>query len=406
MNAALAYSVPPGLGGLGHHAADVLATLRDRVHELRVFGPPPPDFGRSRRREQFIPPPAFISEWRRQRTWLRYLHGRYQYEFDSRFGRWLSSELQAFPMDCGYFFTQIARESLLLARERRTYAILDNPNGHIRDFRDKLCRECDRWVKWPYWGHPTEAMVSRVEDEYRIAHAIRVSSTWAKKSLVAGGVHESKIVVVPQTIDTNRFRPGLERRTDGPLRIVFAGSFTLGKGFQYLLRAVARAGADRFSVRMVGATGDPWCRRLLADLGRGLTVVHAPGDPLFAYQNAELFVLPTVHDGFGLVVAEAMACGLPVITTDCCGAGETIEPGRSGWIVPAADELALAAALDHAFAHRNDLEAMGERGREAAVRLNDAHHRSRLGTWVEHEFHARSAEPVVRQHESRPVPNP
>jgi glycosyltransferase involved in cell wall biosynthesis len=168
----------------------------------------------------------------------------------------------------------------------------------------------------------------------------------------------------------------------GPLRIVFAGSFTVGKGFQYLLRAIARIGAAHFSVSMVGATGDPWCRRLLADLGRGLDIVHAPGDPITAYQNGELFVLPTVHDGFGLVVAEAMACGLPVVTTDCCGAAEMIEPNRTGWIVPAADEDALAAALEGALSRRSALAQMGLSARQTAVRFNTDAHRRRLAAWV------------------------
>jgi glycosyltransferase involved in cell wall biosynthesis len=383
LNFVLAYSAPPGIGGLGHHAADVLAALGEQFPYVQVFGPPPADRGQISYGKQFTAPPLFVRNWRRQRTWLRYMHGRYQYQLDARFGRWLASELRAVPFDAGYFFTQIARESLIDAREKGARTILDNPNGHIRDFREKLCHEFERWIGWPYWGHPTDAMVRRVEEEYRLADVVRVSSTWARSSLVAGGVDESKIVVVPQTIDTNRFRPAAERRTaTGPLRIAFAGSFTVGKGFQYLLRAIARIGAKHFSVSMVGATGDPWCRRLLADLGRGLDIMHAPGDPVAAYQSAELFVLPTVHDGFGLVVAEAMACGLPVVTTDCCGASETIEPDRTGWIVAAGDEDALAAALDRALSRRAILAQMGACARQTAVRLNDESHRRRLATWV------------------------
>jgi glycosyltransferase involved in cell wall biosynthesis len=84
-------------------------------------------------------------------------------------------------------------------------------------------------------------------------------------------------------------------------------------------------------------------------------------------------VLPTLHDGFGFVVAEAMASGLPVITTDQCGAAEWIRPGETGWIVPAGHTDALASAIDAAaqtrarlrdtgMAARRDIEALAGAG--------------------------------------------
>jgi glycosyltransferase involved in cell wall biosynthesis len=146
---------------------------------------------------------------------------------------------------------------------------------------------------------------------------------------------------------------------------VFVGSLSLGKGFQYLLRAMSRLGAHHFTLTMVGATGDPWSRRLLRRLSAGLDVVHAPGDPLAAYQTGELFVLPTLHDGFGLVVAEAMACGLPVITTEACGAADWIDEG-SGWVVPRGEDDAVTDALDRAASGRRSLREMGRRARRTA----------------------------------------
>jgi glycosyltransferase involved in cell wall biosynthesis len=310
-----------------------------------------------------------VAAWRRQYTWLRYLTGRYQLATDRRFGRWLASQLSQRSFQRGYFFTQIARESLVLARRRRAKTILDCPNGHIRDFREQLCRESQRWTGWPYVGHPSEAMVRRVEDEYRLADRIRVSSQWARRSLIRGGVPEGKVVVVPQPIDITRFVPSKRETPHGRLRLVFVGSITLGKGFQYLLRAMSRIGGRHFSLEMVGTTGDPWCRALFERLRVGLEVNQAPGDPIGAYQRGELFVLPTLHDGFGLVVAEAMACGLPVITTDACGASEWLVQGESGWVMPRGNEDALVAALDQALTCRGALPSMGLAARRSASRL-------------------------------------
>jgi glycosyltransferase involved in cell wall biosynthesis len=358
---------PDGGGGLGHFSAEALAAATPAAARVFAYGPPPggpvPDSVTLE-----APPPA-VAEWRRRFTWRRYLHGRYQYETDTRIGTWLAARVSRLPLDRAYFFTQIARESLVALRRRRVPTILDNPNGHIAHYRAAVRRECERWVTWPYWGHPSAAMVARVESEYALATVIRVASPWARHGLVTRGVPAQKIVVVPPLIDIDRFRPrSAERTPDGPLRLVFVGSVSLGKGFPYLLTAMHQLGASRVCLEVVGATGDPWSRRLFETLARGLQVHVAPGDPRSAYARAEALVLPTVHDGFGLVVGEAMACGLPVVTTDQCGASDWVEAGTTGSVVPAGDQQALTAALAELLRRRRDLLDQGRAAREAVVR--------------------------------------
>jgi glycosyltransferase involved in cell wall biosynthesis len=252
------------------------------------------------------------------------------------------------------------------ARAAGVPTVLDSPNGHLRNFRDVYCRESRTWCGTPYRGHPSEAMVERVEEEYRLADRIRVSSAWAKASLIAGGVERDKVDVVPQPIDLVKYRPMPQsERAYGPLRVCFVGSLDLRKGFAYLLRAVRQFGPADVELRLAGATGDRDCRRLLAREGTGLAVDAMPGDPRPAFQWADLLVLPSLEDGFGFVVAEAMACGLPVIVTDCCGAAELVEPGVTGWIVPAGDIEALVGALASAWGMRAELGAMGRHARAA-----------------------------------------
>jgi glycosyltransferase involved in cell wall biosynthesis len=88
---------------------------------------------------------------------------------------------------------------------------------------------------------------------------------------------------------------------------------------------------------------------------------HVPYDELVgAYQSAEIIVLPTLSDGFGLVVYEAMACGLPVVVTDRCGAA--VEDGRSGLVVPHADADALAGALRRLLENPELAQSLGATG--------------------------------------------
>lgn len=142
--------------------------------------------------------------------------------------------------------------------------------------------------------------------------------------------------------------------------ILTVGQFIPRKGFDILLQAAAQM-EERADIFIVGGQPSPEYLHMVEQLQ--LTNVHFVGflkkQTLGeVYRAADLFVLPTREDIWGLVVGEAMACGLPVITTDRCVAGlELVEEGVSGGIVPVEDPRALARKLDEVL--RSDLQAMG-----------------------------------------------
>src|SRR5207249_707828 len=163
-----------------------------------------------------------------------------------------------------YLFTQVALETLRWARRARVPTVLDNPNGHIRNVQQVCERESQRWFGTKFSGHPTSAMVDRVEEEYQLADRIRVYSEWGKRSMVQFGVPADKIHVLRQTVNLERFRPASARPTiSGPLRVCFVGSLDLRKGFVYLLKAVRAIGPKHIRLRIAGATGDRDCAALL-----------------------------------------------------------------------------------------------------------------------------------------------
>lgn len=283
---------------------------------------------------------------------------------DRRLGIWAARQLEhSRPQSC-YLFTQIALESLQWCRREGIATVLDNPNGHIRNFQEVYLRESERWLGKPFYGTPTEEMVDRVEEEYQLADRIRVHSQWAKESMIRRGVPESKIHLLRETVNLERFHPPCPRvPADGPLRVCYVGGLDLRKGFAYLLRAIRAVGAHRIQLEIVGATGDRNSAQLFARERAGLQVEAAPGDPLPVYQRSEIFVFPTLEDGLGLVTLEAQACGLPVIVTEEAGSKECVRPGQTGWIVPAADSQALAGALEDALHKRAELPEMGRQAR-------------------------------------------
>jgi glycosyltransferase involved in cell wall biosynthesis len=364
---ALVHGVPLGLGGLGVQAGNILCALASQGHEVHAIGPGcAPDF---------TPPPGIVwhrapASWTPLLRWtpLRRRAGATQFVSDWRIGRFAVGCLRAIRPDLCYVFTQVGLEPLLWANAHGIPAVLESPNGHIRAFRQVYVDEAQRWCGAGFTGHPTERMVARVEREYAIAPVIRVSSLWARDSLVAGKVPATRIRVLQQPVDLARFEPGpVEPSSEDALRVTFVGSLDLRKGFVYLLRA-ARMARVPVTVTLVGGTGDPCSRQLLEKERRGVEATVAPGDPRPVLARSDLFVLPTLEDGSPFAVAEAMASGVPVVTTTSTGAAEWIEQGRTGWVVPPRSVDSLVTTLEAAYAGRHELSAMGAEARAAATR--------------------------------------
>lgn len=172
------------------------------------------------------------------------------------------------------------------------------------------------------------------------------------------GVPAHKLTVIRNGIDLQRFRPptpaerGAARSRfgwpKGRTVFLFVGSGFERKGVGAALRAFARAGLrDRALLVVVGHDKRRGRYEQLAQaLGIAASVrfTGAQKDVLPYYQAADVFVLPTLYDPQSNAVLEAMACGLPAITTTGCGVAELLSP-ESGHVVDAFDDAALAAAM-------------------------------------------------------------
>lgn len=363
---AVIYGTRAGIGGLGLQAATAIQGLaiQGKVTALGPGRSNPWPLAGSVPPATWVDSPPFRPSWFARNVTHRFRAGRFILSHDRRVGQWAAGRLPDVRPNAVYAFTQVAHESLTWARKNGIPSLLDNPNGHIRGFAEVFHAEWAKLVGGHYHGHPSRQMIERVEREYALADRIRVSSEWAKRSMVARGIPATKIVVYPQIVNCLRFRPpDSAPAPHGPLRICYVGSLDVRKGFVYLLRAIRRVGLNRARLEIVGATGNRGARKLFARERSGLNVEAAAGDPVPAYHRAELFVLPSLEDGFGFVAAEAMACGLPVIVTDQCGAAEWVRPGVTGWIVSAGRADSIADAIESAIGRRSELRAMGRAAR-------------------------------------------
>jgi glycosyltransferase involved in cell wall biosynthesis len=389
--AAIIYGNAPGRGGLGHSVATGIGAVAKALKRPLALGPggEPSTWslpGPVPAAEWIEAPPGF-SPWVLRYTPLRWRHGHADYLRDRTLGRWAANLLQTRQPQSCYLFTQIALEALQWCRSEGLPSVLDNPNGHIRNYWEVSNRESRRWFGTSFHGHPSAEMVERIEEEYRLADRIRVYSNWGKASMVEFGVPEHKIQIVRQVVNLQRFRGSKEKRQQtGPLRVCYVGSLELRKGFVYLLEAIRAIGAKHIHLRMVGATGNRDCAKLLERKVAGLPVEFGPGDPVPIYQESDLFVLPTLEDGLPFVLLEALGCELPVIVTSEAGAAECVRPNETGWVVPPADVDALAGAFEQALIRREDLPAMGSKGRADVEQYAGAHRLDELSQWFYNEM--------------------
>lgn len=147
------------------------------------------------------------------------------------------------------------------------------------------------------------------------------------------------IRIIYNGIDTERFSPGSGNGQRRGIRVLFAGNLTLRKGANLLPEIAARLAPGIEIVCTRGLRGGFSLTDLpnLKNLGR----ISVEGMPEL-YRNCDILLFPSVREGFGLVAAEAMSCGLPVVATDCSSLPELIDDGKGGFLCPLGDVDAFA----------------------------------------------------------------
>ena len=156
-------------------------------------------------------------------------------------------------------------------------------------------------------------------------------------------------------------------------RIVTVGSMKAQKNHSLLLRAFARLDRSDARLMFVGnGNGREALLTLARDMGVADRVIFAGfhHDPTPFYKTADLFVLSSNYEGFGNVIVEALACGTPVVSTDCpSGPAEILENGRYGLLTPVGDTEALSRAIADALEQPHDRDALKRRATDFAPQI-------------------------------------
>lgn len=308
-----------------------------------------------------------------------FLWDRMSHSFDALIARRYVPRAQAISA-----FEYTALAAFERAEQMGKARILNLPSLDSRQFEEIQQREKSAWPELrdssdTYFEAKFARRYERRQREISLASVIICNSSLTAQSHIKAGANPEKVFTVPLAAP-----PTIAAIMDNaqpckqPLNVLWAGPFSLRKGAHYLLEAWRRLNAGRSAeLNIYGSCLVP--ERLRPGNGEGI-VFHGsiPQPGLFnAYETADVLVFPTLSDGFGMVVAEAMAHGLPVIATDQAGAADFITPDN-GIIVPAADPVALTEALQWCLDNRLRLMEMRHFALASARARQWAHFRSDL----------------------------
>lgn len=280
------------------------------------------------------------------------------------FGIWAARSVRK-DADLIYIFSSVAEETL------QKFAGVDSPrvwlvrgSSHIRVQSKILSEEQER--AGVAIDKPKRWTIAREEREYALAKKIVTLSAFAKASFLSSGVPANKVIHLASAVDVARFRPQPEKiqqrqrriTTEVKLRVLMTGSFTLRKGaIDYA--EVARELYQSMEFRCVGdLPGETSgiresCQHVVEFIGR------VPETQLKEhYDWADLYVLPTLEDGFPAVLAQACAAGLLAMTTPNSSGPDFVVHGENGWILPTRDPKAFIEQLRWCNSHREEVAAM------------------------------------------------
>ena len=268
---------------------------------------------------------------------------------DHGFDQWVGTHLEA--CDFIHAMPGQALHTFRAAKQQGIRTVLNHATGPVREWVRIMRPEYERVglrleKECPY----DAAYFAREDEEYALADFHCVASTVVRDQLMAAGIPAERIWVVPYGADTNaRLFHRAEHASPPPIfRILFAGQISLRKGIRTLLEALALANHAHWHMDFIGSRSSEIAKDIAAHRGRTPLTFHGaqPQEQLArAMRNSSVLVLPSLEEGFGLVVPQALNCGCPCIVSDRVGGRDYVRHRENGSIFPAGDAAALAAEL-------------------------------------------------------------
>lgn len=281
------------------------------------------------------------------------------------FGRWAAAQVTKERWDVVHCWSGVSEELLRALKGTGNLSLLMRGSAHIRTQARLLEEEGKRTGAWI--DCPSPWIIAREEREYALADQIAVLSRFAYRSFLEEGILPERLRLLPLGSEVKLFRPGSEvveervkRILSGdPLRVLYVGAVSFRKGMWDMVEILQKTQGGPFRFRLVGAATaevKPLMRELTS-LAEGIPSQPQRELPRW-YAWADLFLFPTIEDGYPMVLAQAQASALPILTTTNCSGPDILQEGKTGWVLPIRNSEAFVERLRWCDTHRETLAAM------------------------------------------------
>ena len=253
-------------------------------------------------------------------------------------------------------------------KKEKIKLVLDLSSAHPATIRQIIDKEKELWPEYSEslnLASVSDQWVHSVERETELADYILVGSRFILDSCIKNGIEPQKIFVLPYGTDINRFYPRKVIKKSDKFVILFVGRIGQLKGVRYLLDALATLNLPNLELWLCGRMLDKEPLSKFRDNFKHLNYIPYIQMPEI-YNQADIFVLPTLLEGLSQASLEAMACGKPVITTPNSGMEGIIRDGENGFIVPIRDSATLAQKISYLYEHGQERGEMGRNARRTA----------------------------------------
>jgi hypothetical protein len=291
-----------------------------------------------------------------------------------------------------YAFDDGALHSFNQAKMLGLKCIFDLPTGHWRALRRLLATEQERWPEWAATLpglRDSDAKLARKDKELELADLILVASNFTAKTLEEYPGKLAPVKIIPYGFPpANVNRSYKKLRKGDKIKLLFVGKLSQQKGIAELFAAVEPFN-QYLELTIVGRKVSNDCPALDAALAKHQWIPSLPHQAILdLMKEHDVVIFPSLFDGFGLVISEAMAQGTPVIATERCAGPDFIINNENGWLVDAGSVTSLQCAIENLLLDPESISQVGEAAMKTAIQRPWAVYQRELVTTITNHLHS------------------